>query len=467
MDHRCGTKKEMKPSKKIRNRVLLIILLLALAYAGFYAWRSFPIISGFTAKNVCSCMFLQGRSKQDILKQELDLPPFKLATEDVDLNDSSVTSTVWGMAKRKAIYRDGIGCTLINDFPEQQVRSQHFNLPERPVSIDTSTWLLKNNLPLPQVNKSLMDSALKFVFHHRYKDKDALTRAVVVVQNGKIIAEQYSPGYDKDSRLIGWSMAKSITGALIGILVKEGKLRVNEPAPVDQWQKPHDKRHSITVENLLQQTSGLDFVENYNSYSDVTNMLFDRGDMAAYTAGLHLKQKPGTYFYYSSGNSNILSRIIRKTVGEKDYPAFPFNALFYKIGMNHALLEPDASGTYVGSSYVHASARDYARFGLLYLNDGIWNGERILPEGWVKKTMSAPQASILKDYGYQFWLNGFDKNNTGARQFPEAPPEMFFADGFGGQRIYIIPSKQMVIVRLGVNLFDEHEFLSRLFKAIQ
>ncbi|MGE5519667.1 MAG: serine hydrolase domain-containing protein [Candidatus Dadabacteria bacterium] len=456
-----------RPSKKIRNRILLLILLIGLGYAGFYAWRSFPIISGFSAKNACSCTFIQGRSKQSIQSEELGMMPLSLASIDINLKDSSVTGSVWGVAKRKAIYREGVGCTLVNDIPEQQVRKQQFNIPVAVATSDTSSWLYGHGESNVKMNKALMDSALKFVFHHKYKEKDANTRAVLVVQNGKIIAERYAPGYNKDSRFLGWSMAKSITGTLIGILVKEGKLSLNAPAPLDQWKNPKDKRHSISIENLLQQTSGLNFVENYNSYSDVTNMLFDRGDMAAFAAALPLKQKPGTYFYYSSGNSNILSYIIRKTVGEKDYHAFPYNTLFHKIGMNHALLEPDASGTFVGSSYVYASARDYARFGLLLLNDGVWNSERILPEGWVKKSTSAPGASILKDYGYQIWLNGFDKNNTGARQFPEAPPEMFFADGFGGQRIYIIPSLHMVIVRMGLDLFDEHTFLKKLFTSVQ
>jgi CubicO group peptidase (beta-lactamase class C family) len=188
--------------------------------------------------------------------------------------------------------------------------------------------------------------------------------------------------------------------------------------------------------------------------------------MGGYAASLPLKVTPGSDFYYSSGNSNILARIIRTTVGEKDYHAFPYKALFHKTGMYHTLLEPDASGTFVGSSFVYASARDYARFGLLYLNDGVFNGERILPEGWVRKTVTPGPGNEQKNYGYQFWLNGIDEHDPSKKEFPEAPADLFYADGYGGQRIYIIPSLQLVVVRMGLNNFDELQFLKLVLKGV-
>jgi CubicO group peptidase (beta-lactamase class C family) len=194
-------------------------------------------------------------------------------------------------------------------------------------------------------------------------------------------------------------------------------------------------------------------------------MLSNKADMGGYTASRPLKHEPGTEFYYSSGNSNLLSLIIRNTVGENDYYLFPYKNLFHKIGMYHTLLEPDASGTFVGSSYIYASARDYARFGLLYLHNGVWNGEQILPEGWVQKTITPPAVNELKNYGYQFWLNGLDENDPSKKEFPEAPSDLFYADGYGGQRIYIIPSKRLVAVRMGLYKFDEREFLKKLLAA--
>jgi CubicO group peptidase (beta-lactamase class C family) len=293
-----------------------------------------------------------------------------------------------------------------------------------------------------------------------------LTKALLVVCNNKIVAEKYAPGYNQNSMLLGWSMAKSVTGALVGILVKQCKLHPELPAPVAEWQQAKDDRKQIHLEHLLQQTSGLNFRENYASYSNATNMLFNKGDMAGYTESISLKLKPGTEFYYSSGNSNILSGIVRSTVGEKDYHSFPYKELFHKLGMYHTLMEPDASGTFVGSSYIWASARDYARFGMLYLNDGVWEGQRILPEGWVKKSITPPPANRMKNYGYQFWVNGFIDKQFSRKEFLKVPDDLFYADGFGGQRIYIIPSKQLVAVRLGLNKFDEQRFLELLVESV-
>ena len=456
--------------KKIIKRTLLVLLVIAIGYAVYYAWFSFPIISGYSAKNACSCVFLQGRTKEDVMKEELASFPLSAGSININFEDSSVTGTVLGMAKRKAIFRNGLGCTLVNNLSEAEIRSQVFTIPQPVFIQDSIAWPSGDKLtgsPVTSINRTKLDTAISFVFNHRYKNKEVYTRALLVVHNGAIVAEQYAPGYNKTSRFLGWSMAKSVTSALTGILVKVGKLAVSQPAPVSTWKKTTDKRHSISVENLLQQTSGLDFLENYSSYSNVTNMLFNEGDMAGYTSSLPLKDQPGSLFYYSSGNSNILSGIVRSSMDERQYPAFPYTALFHKIGMNHTLLEPDASGTFVGSSYVYASARDYARFGLLYLNDGVWNGERILPEGWVQRTITPPSSNKMKNYGYQFWLNGLDKDNTSKREYPEMPADMFLAGGYGGQRIYIIPSLQLVIVRMGLNMFDEHGFLNRVMEALK
>jgi len=390
------------------------------------------------------------------------------------MQDSSVTATVWGMAKQKAIYRKGIGCTLINDVTEQQLRSQVFSIPAPPSeNADTVPWPYGDKLPdtIPSnINIKKLKTAIASAFTESYPDKKQRTRAVVVVYDGKLVAEQYAPSFNKDTKMYGWSMAKSFTAALIGTLVKQGKLDIKQPAPVPEWNEAKDPRHAITLENLLQQTSGLDFLEDYSKESDVTSMLYKKGDMAAYAASRSLAHTPGTVFNYSSGNSNILSRIIKQTTGEKKYAAYPYAALFYKTGMYHTSMESDASGTYVGSSYINATARDYARFGLLYYNDGVWNGERILPEGWVKQTAIAPAANKTKNYGYQFWLNGFHANDSLHRLYPDVPADMFYCDGYAYQEIYIIPSKKLVVVRLGLTLdksFDENKFLKSIIDATE
>jgi CubicO group peptidase (beta-lactamase class C family) len=270
--------------------------------------------------------------------------------------------------------------------------------------------------------------------------------------------------FAKDMPQIGWSMSKSLTAAIIGTLVKRGLLDPLKPAPVPEW-KGTD-REKITLRDLLQQSSGLDFEEDYTKPCEVTNMLFRTDDMAAFTAKRPLKYKPGTVFNYSSGNSNILSRIIRQTVGERDYASYPYESLFYRINMYSALLEPDASGTFIGSSYSYATARDFARFGLLYVQDGVWKGERILPEGWVHASTQPAPGDPNKRYGYQLWLNGNDPDHPGQRKFPGVPADCYYAKGFGGQGCYIIPSRKLVIVRMGQNPIDENALLSNIRAAI-
>ena len=459
--------------KKTIIRLSLVIILVGLAWAIHYAWVSFPIISGFDAKEMCSCVFVSGRDKKDLDTSEFAEFPFSLASSDVNFNDSSVTSSVWGMAKKKAIYRKGIGCTLVNDITENELRSQIFSIPQIPLlKTDTIPWPYGDKTidTVPStIDKNKLEAAVDKAFTEPYPAKKQRTRAVVVVYNGQLVAEKYAPGFNKNTKMYGWSMAKSFIAALIGTLVGQGKLNVMQPAPVSEWNDAKDPRHAITLENLLQQTSGLDFTEDYSKASDVTNMLYKKGNMAAFAANHLLAHRPGTVFNYSSGNSNILSRIIRQTVGEESYASYPAMALFYKLGMYNTLLEPDASGTYVGSSYINATARDYARFGLLYYNDGVWNGERILPESWVKQTMASPAANKLKNYGYQFWLNGFKKDDPSRRIYPDAPADMFYCDGYAYEDIYIIPSRKLVVVRLGLTLdrsFDENAFLKSIIETI-
>jgi CubicO group peptidase (beta-lactamase class C family) len=460
--------------KKILLRSLLVIAVIVLVWTVHFAWVSFPIISGFDAKQVCTCIFVSGRTKASIDTAEMSEYPFNLAKYEISMQDSSVTASVFGFAKRKAIYRKGIGCTLINDLTEAQVRSQVFSIPP-PIAINPDSVLfplgdkINDTIP-PGIDITKLNAAVNAAFTESVPNKKQRTRAVLVVYDGKLVAEKYASGFTKNTRMYGWSMAKSLGSALIGTLVQQGKLDIKQPAPVPEWSNANDPRHAITIEDLLHQMSGLDFLEDYTEASDVTNMLYKKGDMAAFAADHSLAHQPGAVFNYSSGNSNILSGIIRQTVGGKNYAAYPFSALFYKIGMYNSLFEPDASGTYVNSSYINATARDYTRFGLLYYHDGVWNGERILPEDWVHQTVTSPSSNKLKNYGYQFWLNGINSHNPTKREFPDVPADMFYCDGFADQGIFIIPSKKLVIVRLGLTLdksFDTNAFLKSIIEAVQ
>ncbi|CAN5754476.1 serine hydrolase [soil metagenome] len=461
-------------AKKIILRSLLLIIVAAISYGVYYCWVSFPIISGYGAKNMCSAVFLAGRSEQQEREQELGFSPMSLGTFTVDYKDSSVTGSVFGFAKRKAIFRAGLGATLVNELSEQEVRKQHFSMPVKSlVNTDSIAWPMGDKMTRTtdsSINAVQLNKAVESIFIEKDTASPIRTRAVVVVHNGNIVAEQYADGFTKDTKLIGWSMTKSITSALTGILVKEGKLKVDASAPVPEWKVANDLRSQITLKNILQQTTGLDFVEDYSGSSDATKMLFQKAAMGTYTASHAAKDKPGAVFYYSSGNTNLLSRIIRETVGENDYHAFPYEQLLYKLGMYNTILEPDASGTFVGSSYSYGVARDWARFGLLYLNDGVYNGVRLLPEGWVKQTVTPAEAAGMGEYGYQFWLNAGSKNDPSKRLYPHCPTDMFLCDGYEGQHVFIIPSKNLVIVRLGLTQhgnFDADKFVSEIVAAVK
>jgi hypothetical protein len=313
-------------TKKIILRCLLVITVTALSYGVYYCWISFPIVSGYGAKNMCSAVFLAGRSEQQELEQELGFSPMTLGTFTVDYKDSSVIGSVFGFAKRKAIYRTGLGATLINELSEDEVRNQKFRLAVKPlINTDTVAWPMGDKIN-PLTDSSVDRAKLKDAVENIFIEKDTVnlirTRAVVVLHDGNIVAEKYAAGFTKDTKLIGWSMTKSITSALTGILVKQGKLQVDAPAPVTEWSSANDPRHQITLKNILQQTTGLDFLEDYTKSSDATQMLFQKAAMGTYTASHEAKDKPGTQFYYSSGNTNLLSRIIRETVGENDYSCF-------------------------------------------------------------------------------------------------------------------------------------------------
>ena len=457
-------------TRKIIKRIFFSILLIFIVVFTWLSFTVFPAVSGYGSKNLCSAVYLQHRNPADVIREDLGAFPLSFGTFTVNEKDSSVTGSVWGLAKRKTIYRKGVGCTIINDLREEEIRKQQFAIPAKPsINSDSIAWPYGDKLPdtIPaNINKEKLEVAVNNVMNERTADgKTVYSRAVLVIYDGNIIAEKYATGFDKNTVMLGWSMSKSLTSSMIGILVKENKLSVDSPAPVASWL--NTKKQKITLKHLLQQTTGLDFTEIYTRPSNVTKMLFSKGDMAAYTESLSLKYEPGTVFNYSSGNSNILSRIIRQVIGEKDYAAFPYNELFYKINAYSFLIEPDASGTYIGSSYSYATARDFARFGLLYYNNGIWNGEQILPVNWVKKSIQPSDADKLNRYGYQFWLNGYDQKDPTKRWFPDVPADMFFADGYGGQDVYIIPSEKLVVVRLGLHVINENKFLKEVIGAIK
>jgi hypothetical protein len=324
----------------------------------------------------------------------------------------------------------------------------------------------------PGIDAGKLREAVSDAFNEKDRARPKRTRAVVIVYRGRIIAEKYAEGFSKDTPLLGWSMTKSVVNALVGILARQGKLSLDSKALIPEWSGAGDPRGQINLDQMLRMCSGLGFIENYSDpLSDVVFMLLGTGDAAGYAANKPLEIEPGSQWQYSSATTNIISRILRDVRHEAgdDYFRFPQRHLFSPVGMRSAVMEPDASGTFVGSSFMYATARDWARFGLLYLQDGIWEGKRVLPEGWVQYSIQVTPQAPDGRYGAHFWLK-IPRPFRSPESNPTLPAGMYHAIGHEGQIVTVVPSHQLVIVRLGLSRLDgswNHEaFVADILSAI-
>ncbi len=430
----------------------------AIVLAGCIYFNSLlPIITGYAAKNLCSAVFVSGREQKDIENIDLNFSFIKYTKNKVDFENKSVTSRfLW--RKSKAIYREGFGVTLLRDIKESELRKERYPLSVKPgYSQDTIAWPLGDVLPDTATGidlKALGDITKSIIDNNSYHGN---AFAFMVLHKGIPVAEAYKPQFNSKTRFLSWSMAKSFTNAMIGVLVKNGKIDIQSPVNIDEWKA--DERSRITMNDLMQMQSGLKWNEDYGNRSFVNVMLHCESDMGRYSFEQPLEHTPGTVWYYSSGTTNIVNWLIRKQFADDStYFQFPYAELFYKTGMPDIVFEVDPSGTRVGSSYLYATARDYARFGLLYQNDGVFNGERILPEGWVKYSTSEAKASN-GEYGSFFWLNK-------SKKYPSAPEDMFMCVGHDGQQIFILPTQELVIVVLGYSPKSNRLDFDRLLKDI-
>lgn len=426
----------MKKTLKISLSVLVIIII----YFGYKNFQKLILISGYSAKSVASGVFVAKSSQELIEVSDNGFSPVTLASNIVDLKNKEVTSNVFGFKNRTAVYREGLGAVVINDDYDANAS---YLVPKRNKT--------PNNLPFPYGDLPQKDTVFSNIDYTKLtkvvddyfneNTPENTTRALIVIYKNQIITEKYAEGFDENSRLIGWSMGKSLMSAVCGVLNFQGKLIVDDPAPIDAWK--NDERAKITINNLLQMNSGLEWEEDYTKISDVTKMLYLDTDMTKSQIDKPLVGAPNETWNYSSGTSNLLSGIIRnKFKIHQEYLDFWYTDLFDKIGMHSMIFETDLAGNYVASSYGWANARDWAKFGLLYLNKGNWNGEQIFSEDWVNYTVK-PTNGSQGVYGAQFWLNA-------GGHMPDVPKDLFFADGYQGQRVFIIPSKELVVVRLGV-----------------
>jgi CubicO group peptidase (beta-lactamase class C family) len=438
-------------------RVVLLTLLAALIVFWFVRGQLLVrIAAGATSQVVCSKTFVAGLAPDDVYAQDvrpeagMQLIDWALRY-DVDRARKEVRTTVLGFVSARAIYRDGLGCTLLySDAPLD---------PGVPAALTAA-----GHAPaiVPQIAGNSVvepsDPALRQALDRAFSEPAAgprrWTQAVVIVRDGRAIAERYASGYGIDTPLLSHSIAKSVISALIGILVRQGKLSVAEPVPLAaDRQAERQPRTQVTIDHLLRMDSGLPLDEGVGP-GPAQQMWFTEGDEAAFAERTLPVREPGTGWGYSNLGYAVLSHILRETIGgsPQDITAFARRELFDPIGMRHALIEYDAAGTPSGANAMYATAREWAQFGLLYLNDGEAGGRRILPEGWVAYSTTP---TLDTAYGAGFWLNNATTKPIpvwGAPWgMPGAPRDAFFGRGYLGQYVVVVPSEQLVVVRFGAS----------------
>ncbi|MDA9409154.1 serine hydrolase domain-containing protein [Bradyrhizobium sp. CCBAU 45384] len=439
-----------------RRKILLLTTTIACGVLALGAARARDVpkvATGFIAHTLCSDIFVSGLDVRRDLADTTDaMPGAGLLTWAMDLQvdraRKNVTVSLFGVGRSHAVYREGLGCTLehgqgIADVALPSDDKQPALLPE-----------IAGPGPVAPQSEGLA-AALDRAFAEPAQPPYRRTRAIVVMKAGRVIAERYADGIGPETQLLGFSMTKSVTSALTGILVRQGKLKLDVSAPVAAWQDPRDPRHAITVDQLLRHTAGIALGSSLEAklgsvLEPVNTMKYAEDDMADFAERAPLATVPGTAWNYHDGNFLILAQLIRNAAGGKptDALALARRELFAPLGMHDVTLQLDASGTIEGSGEMMASARDWARFGQLYLDDGVVGGKRILPGGWVNYSASAtPNAWV--GIGAGFWTN--QGNSFGARFRVDHgwPRDAFFAKGTIGQYTIVIPSEKLVIVRLG------------------
>lgn len=420
------------------------------------------VAAGYKSKALCTGIFVSRRAMDPDRDPQIHddsyaiMRPFRAR---VDHAGQSVTTALFGLVPRTARLREGLGATLLVGRTPTRLG------PSPAVHARTTDdgWRVASG---SAALRRLVDAA----FEEPNPSRVRRTHAVLVVQDGRIVAERYAQGITPDLPLPGWSMAKSVLSGLVGVLVTEGRLSLDARELMPEWHAP-DARATISLEDLLRMRSGLRFSEKYGwPWSDVLHMLYNSEDMAAFAASRPLAGSPGTLWQYASGTSNILSRIVRHVVGDEQYWQFPQRALFDRLDMRSAVLETDAAGTFVASSYMLATARDWARYGQLWLDEGVAAGSEVLAREWVRFSTSPTPQSPDGRYGAHWWLRlnpdiGGDSDAARA-----VAPGTYFAVGHEGQTLTVMPSRRAVIIRLGASIYidawNQAEFTAQVQDAL-
>ncbi len=426
---------------------IIVILVLGAIWLHAVPPELFRVGSNYSAKIVCTNVFMVNRNADEVLNIDVQAPgnPFlKLMKVEVDKAQGVVHANLFGfIGNGLAVYRPGTGCAAVPDGDIAAARKYQFNPAPMAAPSPELAWPLGSKMTVNEKVNAVIQ-------------KDELTgpgvRAVAVISHGHLIAQRYAPGFSADTPLIGWSMTKTVNAALVGLQVGAGKLSLEQDHiwPAD---KTSGGREKIRLADLLAMSSGLEFNEEYGEVSDVTRLLYLEPDMAGFVYNKPLQHPVGSVWNYSTGTSVFLSRLWQQSVGA-DSLSFPRTHLFGPLGMSSAFIEADERGTITGGSYMYATAQDWARFGQFLLQDGVWNGQRLLPEGYVEMMHSPAPASHGKYGRGQLWLEGPEAKDTGPDANADTPyhlpADIYWLLGHDGQIIAIVPSLQLVVVRLGL-----------------
>lgn len=428
----------------ILRRVIVIVAITALvliaAFTGVYLWQK-PILltgTGYAAHNACAVTAVAGRDDFDADLPPNPLVPYLRVASDPGAGETTA-SVLGAIAHQRAWFTEGFGCTLADQRPELGDAT--------PIDDEANPFAgtAAPEAPTPEAAAAL-EQAMAGAFGDELaaSDAEALgTRAVVIAKDGELVAERYADGFDATTPQLGWSMSKSVTALMTGVLVQQGVVALDDDGLRPEWT---DERADITVEDLLRMQSGLEWDETYDLGTPITRMLYLEPDMGAYVASLPLRHEPGTYQQYSSGSTTLLCSVLAERTGLG--ADLPRQTLLGPLGLSSAVFEADAAGTPVCSSYLWATPRDWAALGWFALQDGDWNGEQLLPDGWMDASLTVTDVEQTDDPGYGM---GFRVNALpdGSLRWPQLPEDTFHMSGHDGQKVIMVPSEGLVVVRMG------------------
>jgi len=405
------------------------------------------------AKILCSAVFVSGRDAGEAQQNSayfLMAAPDRAApvTADVDRASKRVRVSVGGVTRTAAFYGDQ-GCVI---HPDGKDGVYFTPVPVRTTLPDAASqpWPMGDAPSTAAWPAALDRQQVAAAVDMAFADPEGLTAAMVVVHKGQVVGERYMPGITKDTQLESWSMGKSLTAALVGLAIKDGAFRLDDPAPVPAWRRPGDPRGAIRVRDLLNMSSGLSFTGQDDRYLDPATQYHDHFfiyagavDAFSYSISSPVEYAPNTVGRYRNSDPMSLGFLVQQAAEQRgeEYLTYPQRALFDKIGIRRQVLEPDPWGNFLLSGYDYGTARNWARLGLLFLRDGMWEGTRLLPEGFVSFVSTPAPAWRRPEYGGMFWVNGLGQWNL--------PRDAYFMSGAGGQQTFVVPSHDLVVVRMG------------------